>query len=209
MELLDTLDLMTVTGLHGAAIVGTSRGGIVAMLMAAVRPTALGALVLNDIGPVIETSGLARISGYAGKMPLPANWTEAGALMREMNGVYFPHTTEAEWEEVARQWYGERNGRPLQGYDPRLAHALTGYDASRPPPTLWAQFTAAGVVPGLALRGENSDILSEATFAEMTRRHPNLRRATIAGEGHAPLLRDEATVELIGDFLASADGAQP
>lgn len=202
---MDTLDLMTVTGLHRAAIVGTSRGGIVAMLMAAVRPTALGALVLNDIGPVIESSGLARISGYAGKMPLPENWPDAGALMREMNGIYFPQTTDAEWEEIARQWYGERNGRPLPGYDPRLAHALTGYDASRPLPELWPQFTAASVVPMLALRGANSDILSEATLAEMVKRHPKLTAVTVPNQGHAPLLGDAETLETIGAFLEAAD----
>ena len=68
---------MTMKGLDRAAVIGTSRGGLIAMLMAVLRPNAMGAAVLNDIGPVIEREGLARIVAYVGRVPLPADWKEA------------------------------------------------------------------------------------------------------------------------------------
>ena len=81
VELNDVLDFMTMRGLSRAAMVGTSRGGLIAMLMAALRPNALGAVVLNDIGPVIERDGLSRIVAYVGRVPLPADWEEATELV--------------------------------------------------------------------------------------------------------------------------------
>lgn len=205
VELLDALDFMTVTGLHRAAVIGTSRGGIIAMLMAALRPAAIGVAVLNDIGPVLETQGLARIIGYVGRVPLPASWQEAGALLRSINGQFFPALDEAEWESIARQWYDERDGRPAAAYDPRLAKTLAQIDLSRALPDMWPQFLALAETPTLAIRGENSDLLSRATLKAMTERHPRLRSVTVEGQGHAPLLRDHATIEAIAGFLAECD----
>ncbi len=74
VEVNDALDFMTMRGLHGAAVIGTSRGGLLAMTIAVLRPAAIGAAVLNDIGPVVEREGLARIVAYVGRMPLPADW---------------------------------------------------------------------------------------------------------------------------------------
>ena len=82
IEMIDTLDFMSICGLSKATVLGASRGGIIAMLMAVTRPTAIGAVVLNDIGPVIETAGLARIMGYAGKIPLPPSWEAADGAGR-------------------------------------------------------------------------------------------------------------------------------
>src|SRR5262245_27190411 len=77
VELNDALDFITIKGLHGATVIGTSRGGLIAMMMAVLRPNAVGAVVLNDIGPVIEPDGLARIVAYIGRMPVPADWDDA------------------------------------------------------------------------------------------------------------------------------------
>ena len=93
VELNDVLDFMTMKGLHNAAIVGTSRGGLLAMMMAVLRPGAMGAVVLNDIGPVIEREGLARIVAYVGRMPLPATGRRRPNSSREMNRRQFPAVT--------------------------------------------------------------------------------------------------------------------
>ena len=132
IELLDTLDFLTLRGLHKVGIVGTSRGGIIAMLMAALRPTAMGPVVLNDIGPVIETRGLARIIGYVGRMPVPKTWPDAVMILREMNERAFPAFSDAQWEEIAKDVFDERKGRPAGAYDRKLARAL-GTHRSQPP----------------------------------------------------------------------------
>jgi pimeloyl-ACP methyl ester carboxylesterase len=203
VEMHDVLDFAALAGLHDAAIVGTSRGGLIAMVLAAVRPTLLGALVLNDIGPVIEREGLIRIAGYVGRTPLPATWAEAGQLVRDMNQRQFPAVGEAEWEELARQFFDDKDGRPAPGYDANLARTFSVFDG--PVPALWPQFEALKRVPILVLRGEHSDILSTGSIEEMRRRHPALESHTVPGQGHAPLLRDEATIAIVAKFLDAAD----
>jgi pimeloyl-ACP methyl ester carboxylesterase len=205
IELLDVLDFLTLQGLHRVGIVGTSRGGIIAMLMAALRPTAMGPVVLNDIGPVIETRGLARIIGYVGRMAVPKTWPDAVMVLREMNERAFPNFTDAQWEEIAHDVFDEHKGRPALAYDRKLARALGSIDLSRPVPEMWPQFIALGQVPALVLRGENSDLLSEATLEAMVERHPNLRSMTVLGQGHAPVLKEPETVEAIGAFFAAND----
>ena len=203
VELSDVLDFMTMKGLHDAAIIGTSRGGLIAMLMAALRPCAMGALVLNDIGPVVEREGLARIVAYVGRIPLPADWKEATELVREMNKRQFPAVTAEQWADYARAWFNDDNGLPTQGYDPYISRAISLIDG--PMPELWPQFAALARVPVLAIRGENSDVLSTRTLEEMRARHPRLEATTVPGQGHAPLLKDARTISAIAEFLARTD----
>jgi pimeloyl-ACP methyl ester carboxylesterase len=205
VELTDTLDFMTLQDLHGAAIIGTSRGGIIAIMMAALRPTAMGVVVLNDIGPVIETTGLARIMGFVGRTKVPRSWEDAALLLREMNERAFPAIESWQWEEIARAVFNERDGRPAQSYDRRLARALRAIDLGRPAPDLWPQFIALGQFPALVIRGANSDLLSAETLDAMVERHPNLRTLTVPGQGHPPVLNEPETVEAIGSFLAAND----
>lgn len=205
IELLDTLDFMTITGLHDASVIGTSRGGIIAMLIAVLRPTALRSVVLNDIGPVIDPRGLARILGYVGLVPLPETWPEAARILREMNGPFFPAIPDDEWPELARQWFAEEDWRPAPSYDPNLAKALGAAELSQKSPELWPQFMALGKFPTLVVRGENSDILNEETLAEMGRQHPGLQVQIVRGQGHAPLLRDAETIGRIAEFLGLED----
>jgi len=204
VELNDVLDFMTMKCLDRAAVIGTSRGGLIAMLMAVLRPNAMGAAVLNDIGPVIERDGLSRIIAYVGRVPLPADWKEATELVTEMNRRQFTAVSPQQWEEFARAVFNDDNGLPAPGYDPGLAKAVSMMDG--PMPELWPQFTALAHVPLLGLRGEHSDILSERTFAEMRARHPRMTAVTVHGQGHAPLLMDAASIGAIADFLARSDG---
>jgi pimeloyl-ACP methyl ester carboxylesterase len=202
-ELADVLDFMTLNSLHDAAIVGTSRGGLLAMIMAAQRPAAIGAVILNDIGPVIEREGLARIIAYVGRVPVPATWQEAADLVRSMNERGFPAIPRDLWEDIARQWFNEADGRPAPGYDPRLSESLVLGEG--PLPDIWPQFMALKNVPVMAIRGATSDLFSAATLQEMQRRHPQLEALTVAGEGHAPMLKDAQTIGAIYDFLLRTD----
>ena len=206
VEMLDVLDFITLSELAGACIIGTSRGGLIAMVMAVAQPTAVGAVVLNDIGPVIERDGLLRIAGYVGRTPVPSTWPQATELVAGLGRRGFPAVTDGEWEAVARAWFNEQDGRPAPGYDPRIARAISVTDG--PVPELWPQFMALGRVPLMAIRGEHSDILSARTFNEMLARHANAMGVTVPGQAHAPLLKDAATIGAIGRFLAAADAGE-
>ncbi len=203
VETRDALDFLTSRGAHGAAVIGTSRGGILAMMMAAARPSSIGAVVLNDVGPVIERNGLARIMAYVGRIPVPADWAEAARMTYDMTVEQFPRLTKDEAGVLARQLFNEVEGRPVPGYDAAIAKSLTL--PSGPMPALWKQFGALAHVPVLVLRGGTSDLLTEASVAEMAVRHPNLVHHTVPDQGHAPLLRDAPTIAVVADFLSRAD----
>lgn len=205
VEALDAIDLAAMAGLHGVTIIGTSRGGILAMIIAALQPTIIGAAVLNDIGPVIERDGLARIAGYAGRMPLPGSWKDATQIIADMSQRHFPAVPMEHWAEAARAWYNEKEGRPAAGYDPKIAKSVS---VTTGIPELWPQFLALSNVPTLAIRGENSDILSAATLKQMLTRHPNFAALVVAGQGHAPLLKDQPSIQTIARFIAAAENGE-
>ena len=205
VELLDVVSFLTLRGLNGIAIAGTSRGGIIAMMLAVMRPSAIGCLVLNDVGPVIETSGLARIMGYAGKIPVPRDWDEAVEFVREMHRREFTALDDAGWAAFARQLFNEEDGKPAAAYDPNVGKALSEVDIAKPVPAMWEHFESLLETPLIVLRGENSNILSAVTVQEMQARHKNMTAVLIRNEGHAPLLMDRFSQRLVADFLAEAD----
>lgn len=205
VELQDVLAATTALGIEKAVFLGTSRGGILTMLMTAARPGLIGGAVLNDIGPVIDGTGLARIKSYLGKLPEPASREEAVALLKSINSSRFPALTEADWRRHAGAIWQDRGGRLEVAFDPALAKTLEGLNFDAEMPTLWPQFDGLADVPVMVIRGENSDILSADTVAAMTERRPDLDVLTVAGQGHAPLLMDEASIGRIAAFARRCD----
>ena len=205
-EMNDVVDGMAALGVTRAAIVGTSRGGIIAMIMGVARPAMLAGLVLNDIGPVLEARGLARIKTYVGRMPAPDTWDDAVMLLRRLHGAQFTALSHHDWEAFARLTWRDENGVPKGDYDPALATTLDGIEFDKPVPDLWKEFRALPTgLPLLTIRGENSDLLSAATVEAMAAAHPGMESNTVEGEGHAPLLRG-SLLGRIATFLAGLDG---
>lgn len=205
VEAQDVVDVMAALDLHGAALIGTSRGGLIAMVLGALQPAAFGPVVLNDIGPVIEREGLARIAAYVGRTPVPQTWEEAARLLREQMRQHFPAVPEEDYVAIAKQLHNDNDGRPAAGYDDKLARTFSLADG--PPPALWPQFQSLAKKPLLVIRGGCSDLLAQATVEEMLKRHGDARALTVEGQGHAPLLRDAPTIAAIATFLAERDGA--
>lgn len=204
----DTLSVLTAAGIHQAIFVGTSRGGLITMALAAMRPSLVRAAILNDMGPVVDGKGLMRIRGYVGKLPAPADYAEGGVILKRMMDAQFPKLTDAEWEAMARQTWregGKTDKRLAANYDPKLMKSLEAIDFEAPLPPLWHLFEGLTCVPVLVLRGENSDILSPATLDEMAKRHPRLAYHVVPDQGHAPLLTSRDMLERLGRFVAAAE----
>jgi len=205
VENIDILTVLEAAGIEAAIFVGTSRGGLHTMLLTGTRPQLLRAVVLNDIGPVLDVEGLRRIQSYVGKLPRPTSWAGAVEVAKRNMGAHFTGLSEADWEAYARQTFEETQAGFAPRYDAAIMKAFAQMDLDKPIPALWPQFEALAPVPVLAIRGENSDLLSPQTLAEMARRHPHFEAMTVPGQGHAPLLRDEPTLARIEAFIARVD----
>jgi pimeloyl-ACP methyl ester carboxylesterase len=207
VELADLLTVLTALEIPRAAFIGTSRGGILSMLLAAARPTAIAGCVLNDIGPVIELEGLMRIKSYVGKLPRPASIHEAADILRRLFGSQFPSWTDDDWVAFARRTFKEAGARIVPDYDLKLATTLKGIHPDRPLAPLWNAFDALADRPVLVIRGGNSDILSSTTVAAMRERHRDLDALEVPDEGHAPRLSDAAIVSRVAAFVAKCEAA--
>jgi pimeloyl-ACP methyl ester carboxylesterase len=202
----DIQAMLAALDIERALFIGTSRGGLHIMTLAAFRPDLLAAAVINDIGPVIEPAGLERIRGYVGKLPVPASYAEGIALLKRVFGPQFTGVDEAGWAHLAStSWIpaSDGSGGLEPCFDTALFNTLADMDLSQPIPPLWPQFEAMADVPLLVIRGGLSDLLSAQTLEAMATRHPACQTYVVPGQGHAPLLVDLPTMARIGAFVAS------
>lgn len=206
IELADVLAVLTALDVAPAVFVGTSRGGILTMLLAGARPTTIVGAILNDIGPVIEPGGLVRIKSYVGKLPRPKSFEEGAEILRRLFGQQFTNLTDDEWLAYSRRSYKVDQRSLVPTYDVQLAKALEGIDFHRPLPPLWSEFDALGRVRLMVIRGANSDLLSEETVAAMRARRPDIETVTVPDQGHAPILSGAELLGRIAGFLRAHNG---
>jgi len=200
--LADLTLLLADAGAPRVVLLGTSLGGILSMLMAATAPHVPAAVILNDIGPEVDPAGAQRISSYVGRHAPVRDWAGAAAQMRAMYQVAMPDAEESDWMAFARRSYTEVDGVPQLDVDPGIGEAVRAAPAGAAP-DLWPVYASLRPLPALAIRGELSDVLSQATFDRMAREKPDLRRVTVARRGHPPLLDEPECIAAIDAFLAA------
>jgi pimeloyl-ACP methyl ester carboxylesterase len=209
VELADVVTVLTALAVGPAVFIGSSRGGILTMLMGVAHPTAIAGVVLHDIGPVIEPKGLARIKSYLGKMPQPRGFAEGADILRHLFAAQFPKLTAEQWLAAAHRTWQVQNDELKPTYDVRLADTLADLDIERPLPALWNEFDALIHVPMLVIHGMNSDILSATTVAAMALRHPGMQSIEVSDQGHVPALEGDDIISTILQFVAGCDAARP
>lgn len=196
----DIRHLLAANNLHRVIIVGTSMGGLLAMGMAMIMPTHVGAVIINDIGPEQEAKGLERILSYVGVDRPHADWADAIA---ELRGLLpdLRFQSDAAWMAMAENTYRRREDGLLHfDWDPAIVKPLR--KGTAPTFDLWKMFAALGTIPCLALRGELSSVLSVATFARMAAEKPDLIQVQVPRVGHTPTLAEPEAEAAINRFLA-------
>lgn len=198
-EAQDVLELLDHLGVAQVAILGTSRGGLIGMALAAMARSRLLGLCLNDVGPVIDRTGLTRIFDYVGRNPAARTHTEMAAKMPSvMTG--FANVPPDRWLAEARLHYVETDTGLKITYDPALREAfLAGFQG--PEVDLWPLFDACAGLPLALIRGANSDLLSLQTVAQMHLRRPDLLFASVPDRAHIPFLDEAESISLIHQFL--------
>ena len=196
----DALALLDHLGLDRAAILGTSRGGLIAMVLAATAKDRLLGVALNDIGPEIEAAGLSVIKDYIGRNPAQSTHQEA-ADFRARAWSHFKGVPDDRWLAEVRNHYEQTDEGLVIRYDPRLRDAVLEAGA-QPAPDLWPLFDALDGLPLALLRGDASDLLSAATFEAMRNRRPDAHAATVTGRGHVPFLDEPEALAVLKDWIA-------
>jgi pimeloyl-ACP methyl ester carboxylesterase len=183
------------------AIIGTSLGGLLAMMMGASAPELVAGIVLNDVGPEIDPRGVERIKSYVGRLPPVRTWADAVAQLRQVYESAWPGLSAEAWSRlVQRSYRADADGIPRLDADPKIGDALRAAPAA--PAGLWPVFSRLEQMPLLVIHGALSDILTEPILARMQREKPDLARVTVANRGHVPLLDEPEALAAIDRFLA-------
>ena len=202
-EAKDALALVDHLGLGRAAIIGSSRGGLLAMAMVAMAKPRVAGICFNDVGPVLQQEGLRRIGTYIGINPDVTSLEEAADRTPAANPG-FHGVPQLRWEEETIRHYVQQAGGLGLTYDPALR---IGFDRAMaaPLPDAWALFDLCEGIPLALTRGENSDVLTRDTADQMCLRRPDLIRAEIRDRGHIPFLDEPEALEVITRWLARCE----
>lgn len=200
-EARDAVELLDHLGITKAAVLGTSRGGLNGLFLAATAKDRLLGLCLNDVGPEIARKGLEAIFDYVGRSPSARTHAELAARMPAlMTG--FSDVPEGRWlQDVQRHFHETDDGLRIT-YDPALREAfLAAFQGEAP--DLWPLWEATAGLPVALVRGMNSDLMTLETAEEMQRRRPDLIRAEVPGRGHIPWLDEPEALAAIRTWLGA------
>ena len=197
----DMIALLDHLGIDQIIAIGTSLGGLMTLIMAAMHPGRLQAAIINDIGPEVDPRGIERIKSYVGKGTPPESWDDVLAATKTANSGVYPNFDDDDWLWMAKKLFGEVDGVPVARYDPAISQNLNN-DTNQSAPDLWPVFKALHSVPTVVLRGELSDILAADVLERMADEHPDLVPVTVPGLGHVPIMR-EAESQAAIDALVS------
>jgi len=200
----DMMALLKAFSLNRVVLVGTSLGGIISTVLGAVMPTKVLGIVMNDIGPEIDATGLTRIAAFVARGYSGPTWDAAAEALLQVDGKIYPDYTHADWLKMARRRFIEQpDGSIKNDYDLNLAKPFgNAAQAGSAATSLWPYFLRLTGIPVLAMRGAISDVLSPETFAKMKQRMPHIEPYTVPNRGHTPYLDEPTALAAVDDFLA-------
>lgn len=200
----DMVMLLDELGIEKVALIGTSMGGLISMLLMRLIPERILGVVMNDIGPKVEKPGIRRIMDYVGKSPPFPSWDAAIERVKENCAMEYPNYTAADWLAFSQRICREKkNGEVVFDYDPKIRKAFRLNRSTFLATTLaWRYFKSMSAAPLLLVRGELSQLLSPETADKMVAKHGNAELLTVEDIGHAPVLDEPAVIAALNSFLS-------
>jgi pimeloyl-ACP methyl ester carboxylesterase len=205
IEARDVVEFLDHLGLTRVVIVGTSRGGLIAMVLAATAKDRLAGVLLNDVGPELAPEGLANILKYLGIEPKARTHEEAAAALKSRMGGAVPGLSDEKWLSLARRWFDAGAEGLELNYDPRLRDGIAAL-ADQPAADMWPLFDALEGVPLAVVRGVNSDLLTADTVDKMRARRRDLIVAEVPDRGHVPFLDEPEAQAALSSLMARVGG---
>ena len=206
IEARDVVEFLDHLGLKRVMIVGTSRGGLIAMVLAATAKDRLAGVLLNDVGPELAPEGLANILSYLGIEPKAKSYEEAVEALKKRMGARFPGLTDAKWTSLARRWFDEGPEGLVLNYDARIRDNIEA-TAGQAAPDMWPLFDALDGVPLAVVRGMNSDLLTAETVEKMRERRRDLIVGEVPDRGHVPFLDEPEAQAALASLVARVGGS--
>jgi pimeloyl-ACP methyl ester carboxylesterase len=199
-EAQDVIELLDHLALERVAIIGTSRGGLIAMVLAAMVKHRLLGVALNDIGPELDTGGLDVIMGYLGRHPEAMTLDDLAQQRAAAMVAKFPGVPLVRWRQEVTHTHVETPKGVRINYDPALREAVIAAGA-KGAPDLWPLFDALASLPCAVIHGANSDLLSHATVNRMAARMPGLIVAHVPDRAHIPFLDEPEALRALRQWL--------
>ncbi|GAA3867602.1 alpha/beta hydrolase [Celeribacter arenosi] len=197
----DVIALLDHLQIERSAILGTSRGGLIAMALAPTHAHRFSGVLFNDIGPDLAAQGLSPIMDTLGRPPAYRSFEDAADRLPVALGAAFAHVSREEWRTYAKRLWREGERRLELRYDPRLRDAILAHGITDAFDDFWPLYDALAGIPLALLRGENSTLLTRETVAEMARRQPDLIHAEVPDRGHVPFLDEPVSQRTLTQFL--------
>lgn len=199
----DALALLDHLGIARAALIGSSRGGLIGMYLAAVARARLIGVCMNDVGPQLRVEGLRTIMDYVGIQPTAQTLADvADRLPRNLKG--FANVPQSRWADEAVRHYRQGDGRVELTYDPALREGFLAA-MQTPEATAWPLFDALAGLPLALIHGAGSDLLGDDAVDEMRRRRPDMIYARVPDRGHIPFLDEPESLAAIREWLAACE----
>ncbi len=198
----DLAALIDRLGFQRVTLIGTSMGGVIAMLYAGGYPERVERMVLNDVGPEVDPSGIKRITGYMTTSPAEfASLAEVADYYRQNYPAMRQMPQQALLDFVKWAVKPAPNGGLRWKMDPAIRNVPRTGSAARPL-DMWVPY-ARITARILVVRGADSDILARATVERMCAVLPHLTTVVeVPGVGHAPSLLEPQALTAIKQFLA-------
>lgn len=197
---MDVLQLLDELGIEEAVFLGTSLGGLVTMILAQIAPQRIAGVLLNDVGPELNLTGIDRIKSYVGRPIVFGNWEEATAELRRRHGEVHPGYGDEQWRTYTRRVCRETERGVEFDYDMAIAEPFEAANSGEAPDG-WPYYKALAGRPVLVLRGEYSDLLSDPVAERMASEIPDVEVVTVPSVGHAPDLSEPEAAAAIDRLL--------
>ena len=195
--------LVKTLGVSQVDWLGTSMGGLIGMVYAAMPNSPIRKMLINDVGPKIEAEAIQRLGSYVGQ---PFSFASRADALNRLNAICatFGEHTPDEWETYNGPMLIERNGLWMMHYDPDIAVPFASVNpimAKAGEMAMWHAFKQIHI-PILIVRGAQSDLLSAATVAQMCKVNPHARSIEIPNVGHAPAFVKKEQITLAKEFFS-------
>ena len=199
VEARDALELLDHLKISKAAIIGTSRGGLIGMMLAATARARMLGVLLNDVGPDLNKDDLGRIVAYVGAKPPYRSLADAVAKMPAVLPGFDNISADRWAREIGHMFRETPDGLDIL-YDPHLRVSVeAAFNA--PLPDLWPLFDALSGLPTALIRGANSQLLTAECAAQMCARRPDMLFANVPDRAHAPFLDEPESLAVLNTFL--------